>query len=73
METRDEHLAWCKQRALAYADAGNISDAVASMGSDLEKHPETAGHAGTKLGIGLLIAGLMTDREECRRWINGFR
>lgn len=27
--TRDEHLAWCKERALRYADRGELADAVA--------------------------------------------
>jgi hypothetical protein len=39
--TRDEHLAWCKKRALEYVDAGDLTNAVASMGSDLKKHPDT--------------------------------
>ena len=38
---RAEHLAWCKQRALEYLDQGDLANAVASMGSDLNKHPET--------------------------------
>ena len=43
--TRDEHLAWCKARALEYLDAGDLVNAVASMASDLTKHPETGrGH-----------------------------
>ena len=29
--TRDEHLAWCKRRALEYVDAGDLTHAVASM------------------------------------------
>jgi hypothetical protein len=28
--TCDEHLAWCKQRALEYVDAGDLTNAVAS-------------------------------------------
>ena len=39
--TRSEHLAWCKTRALEYCKVGNIDDALASMLSDLGKHPET--------------------------------
>ena len=31
---RDEHLEWCKERAREYLDAGELSNAVASMGSD---------------------------------------
>ena len=39
--TRDEHLAWCKRRALEYVDAGDLTHAVASMASDLKTHPDT--------------------------------
>jgi hypothetical protein len=28
---RDEHLEWCKERAREYLDAGELSNAVASM------------------------------------------
>jgi hypothetical protein len=31
---RDEHLEWCKERARDYLDAGELSNAVASMGSE---------------------------------------
>lgn len=69
--TRDEHLAWAKQRALEYVDAGELVNAVASMGSDLDKHPE--------LGCNpyLLMAGGLDaekgDPRAVRRWIEGFR
>jgi hypothetical protein len=39
--TRDEHLAWCKRRALECVDAGDLSRAVAGMASDLRTHPDT--------------------------------
>ena len=41
-KTRQEHLAQCKQRALAYIDSGDLDNALMSMVSDLKKHPETA-------------------------------
>jgi hypothetical protein len=69
---RREHLAWCKQRALEYCDAGDLQNAVASMGSDLLKHPETArsGHPH------LLMIGVMEaasgNEPGVRRWITGF-
>lgn len=71
--TREEHLAWCKQRALAYADRGEVANAVASMCSDLRKHPETEDHAGATV-LTLLAAGGLLDRPgELRRQIEGFR
>ena len=49
--TRAEHLAWCKQRALAYVEQGDLNNAFASMISDLRKHPETEKHGATELGM----------------------
>jgi hypothetical protein len=71
--TREEHLAWCKGRALEYLDAGDLENAVASMGSDLTKHPETE----TKSNDFLVLIGMRHvldgDRAAVRRWIEGFR
>ena len=39
--TRADHLAWCKQRALGYVDQGDLPNALASMSSDMRKHPDT--------------------------------
>ena len=69
--TREEHLAWCKQQALEYVDAGDLEQAVASMGSDLGKHPEL-GCNPYLLMQGALSAGAGYV-EEVRRWIEGFR
>jgi hypothetical protein len=69
---RQEHLAWCKQRALEYVEAGDLAQALTSMMSDLNKHPETKGHVGIELGVNLsLIGGLSTSRD-MRRFIEGF-
>ena len=69
--TREEHLAWCKERALEYWKRGDLQNAVASMGSDLNKHP------GTKDVSSLVMAGMLYvmehDREGVKRWIEGFR
>lgn len=70
--TRDEHLAWCKARALAYVDAGDLPQAFASLGSDLSKHPETAHHSGITLGTMLLCGGHLTTERQMRDFINGF-
>lgn len=69
---REEHMEWCKSRALEYVDSGDIKNALASMGSDLEKHPETAGHAGMELGLMLKITGNLYTKEQMREFINGF-
>ena len=71
--TRDEHLAWCKRRALEYVDAGDLTNAVASMGSDLKKHPDTDNPTLS----GLVRIGMMYvtdgDKAAVQRWIEGFR
>lgn len=70
--TRAEHLAWCKQRALEYADQGNVANTIASMASDLRKHPETAGHPGIELMMMLAAAGRLDTPAELRKLIEGF-
>lgn len=70
--TRAEHLAWCKQRALEYVDAGDLQNAYASMASDLGKHPDTADHAGIQLGMMQLMAGQLGNAIEMRKFIEGF-
>ena len=67
---REQHLAWAKQRALTYLDAGQLQNAVASLLSDLRKHSETATSAGAWLMIG--IEEIKRGPEAVRRWIEGF-
>ena len=69
---RAEHLAWCKQRALEYADAGDLQNAYASMASDLNKHPDTTGHPAIQLGMVLLMSGNLKTTGDMRRFIEGF-
>lgn len=70
--TRAEHLAWCKQRALEYVDVGDVTNAWASMASDLTKHPETEKHAAIQLGMMMLMSGQLATRDQMRKFINGF-
>lgn len=71
--TRAEHIAWCKERALEYLDAGDIQNAFVSMLSDLRKHPDTENHPGGTLGAGLVLTpGWIQNSSEVRRWIEGF-
>jgi hypothetical protein len=71
--TRAEHISWCKQRALEYVERNELSDAVASMLSDLRKHPETENHIGGTLGVGMMmIPGWIRNRGEVTKWIDGF-
>lgn len=76
-ETRAEHLAWCKQRALEYLQPGpyfSIDDAMASMTSDLGKHEETRHHLQmtVPLMLQLRMAGKINTPEEVRKFIEGF-
>lgn len=72
MKTREEHLAWCKQRAMEYAMRGDLDSAVASMGSDLNKHPETKENSPTLVILGMMLV-MNHDADGVRRWIEGFR
>jgi uncharacterized protein YejL (UPF0352 family) len=69
--TRDQHLAWAKQRALEYLDRGDVTNAITSMVSDLEKHPALKSNL-VLVAIGMLSA-MHNDSMAARRWIEGFR
>ena len=72
-QSRGEHLAWCKQRALEYVDRGDLQNALASMGSDMRKHPETDSPAVVMLlGIEGIRYVAANDAEGMRRLITGF-
>ena len=66
-----------KQRALASLDKGDLTSALASMLSDLEKGDDEMslkkrGEFGTALGMMGFQAAARGDAEELRRWIEGF-
>lgn len=71
--TRAEHLAWCKERALGYVEKGDLTNALASMSSDIRKHPETDTRAAAVL---LSMEGVRcvmnSDAAGMRRLIEGF-
>lgn len=76
-ETRAEHLAWCKKRALEYLDPGpyqSIDSSIASMSSDLGKYEET--RRDHQMTIGLMLSmrasGQLATIEKMRDFINGF-
>lgn len=73
--TRQEHLDWCKKRAMEYVRSGNLVEGVTSMMSDLGKHPETresAGGALAMLGLLALKQAQDGDSEGVTRYIAGF-
>jgi secreted PhoX family phosphatase len=69
---RDEHLKWCKQRALNYLNDGDLRGAFTSMLSDMEKHEETKGINAALLALGTMYVQ-QYDIDGMRRWIEGFR
>jgi hypothetical protein len=71
---RAEHLQWCKDRALEYADAGDTASAMASMMSDLGKHPDTRSRGGARaeLMFPLALMGEFEKPGELRKFIEGF-
>ena len=43
MKSREEHLAWAKQRALIYVEMGEFAHAVMGLRADLAGHQLTKG------------------------------
>lgn len=70
--SRAGHLQWCKSRALEYSKRGDLSGALASMFSDLQKHDETAKHPGIMLGTMLLMSGNLNTQTDVEKFIQDF-
>lgn len=70
--SRAEHLEWCKKRALEYLDQNDVTQAWASMASDLRKNPDTDGHIGIQLGMAQILMGHLKSVESMRHFIEGF-
>ena len=70
--TRQEHLEWCKQRALVYCDIDDLTQAFASFTSDMEKHDETANHPFLEIGATQFFGGMLSTKHDMRSFINGF-
>lgn len=70
--TRQEHLQWCKTRALEYVEAGDLNGAYQSMVSDLGKFIGTENHPAIEMGLLLLMQGQLSNRETMTDFINGF-
>ena len=68
----DDHLAWCKKRALEYVEKGDISQAWASMVSDLGKCDETKEHPAIILGTVLFMSQNLNTRDKMKEFIEGF-
>jgi hypothetical protein len=73
-ETAKEHLAWCVERAMEYADQGDMTNAWASFLSDCNKHPDTA-HISSHLLTGMeMVRQVQTgaSAREFRQFIEGW-
>ena len=72
--TRDEHLKWCKERAIQeydyYTGADKQRNGLTSMMSDISKHPETSSDVSRML-IMMHMSKPMT-RQQFVDFINGF-
>lgn len=74
MTTRAEHLTWCKERALEYADQGDAGLAMSSLIQDLGAHPETADSVEVIVGLmmPLTLIGEFEKPGKLREFIEGF-
>ena len=70
--TRDEHIAWCKKRAIEYVEAGNLSHAVANMASGLKTHPDTDNPALNGQAMIDMMYVADGDNAAVQRWIQRF-
>ena len=78
--TREEHLKWCKERAISEFDyhqkKGGFQDAVrngiTSMMSDISKHSEISSPALGMLCLMHMMPGKINSRQEFVNFINGF-
>ena len=71
--TRSEHLQWCKDRAMEYVNVGDLSQAFASMCSDVMNHEETTCHQTTnELGMAQMMSGNLDTKQKMQKWIEGY-
>jgi hypothetical protein len=77
MKSREEQLAWAKQRALICADMGRFSDAVAGLRADLDENPLTKGLVSSERAMrgyrAAIDAALGRGLQALTQWIEDFR
>lgn len=71
-KTREEHLDWCKQRAIEYAERGDLDQALNSFWSDIGKHHETMNYSMVLFQLGIIHVKERNKRQMIE-YINGFR
>lgn len=70
--TAREHLDWCVERAMAYADRGDWPNAWASFASDIGKHPGTEHIQTHQLLIMAMMSGLYNESRRFRDFVTGW-
>jgi hypothetical protein len=71
MMTREEHIKWCKERAIAEINhSGDPKQGIISMMSDLRKHPETNGDPLQAFCVMQMVR--IKSRQDAINFINGF-
>ena len=80
-KTRAEHLAWCKERAMSEYDYYSQKEghevaarnAMASIVSDLRKHPETASSGdGPLAALAIMSVPTMRTRADVAKFVEGY-
>lgn len=69
---RQQHLDWSKKRAIDILESGDTHGAFASFLSDMQKHEELKNHMAIDMGIGLMMAGNLTTKQEMKNHIEGY-
>lgn len=71
--TREEHIKWCIERAIAEMDFdGQTPQALISMASDLRKHPETNSRVLIDLCMMQLLINPNPSRQQVIDFLKGF-
>jgi hypothetical protein len=68
LRTSYEHVQWAKARALAYLPA-DTAGALASLASDLGKHPDTRQHRALQQLPAAVGAGQLSTAEQIQEFI----
>ena len=71
--SRATHIAWVKERALAELAHTGPAAALASVLSDVRKHPETADPPAIVLSMMLAMNGHLSTHDQMREWITGIQ
>lgn len=66
------HLDWSKDRALEYLNRNDVTGAWCSFVTDLAANEELSDHPGIELGNSLLFSGIMSTKEEIKKFIEDF-